>query len=102
MIPDTPDVEAPANASKTNGSTKDANVDIEIEASGPRTDPRMENQDVKPASSQPLEGIRLWAVAIAVCFGALMMALDISVIATVRSFLFPFGLRESLNCMKQN
>ena len=38
----------------------------------------------KPEVAAPLQGFRLYAVAVGVCFGALMMSLDIAIIGTVR------------------
>ncbi len=36
-----------------------------------------------PQNDGAPQGLRLYAVAVGVCFGALMMSLDISIIATV-------------------
>lgn len=42
-----------------------------------------------------LEGYMLWSVAIGVCFGALMMSLDISIIGTVRAWPIPLPSSQS-------
>lgn len=52
---------------------QDAPRDEEAGAEGPVDD------------DSTLEGYMLWSVAIGVCFGALMMSLDISIIGTVRA-----------------
>jgi hypothetical protein len=59
------------------GSTKGVQIE------GAR--PEMENviQNPPPTTTQPLQGHKLYAVTVGVCLGALMMSLDISVIATV-------------------
>jgi hypothetical protein len=53
-------------------------------------------------AAAPLQGFRLYAVAVGVCFGALMMSLDIAIIGTVRASQPPPTLSQPLPRAKVN
>jgi hypothetical protein len=68
-----------AKATEADGPTKDVEaVDYKT-----KNESVTDGQDPRSTATQPLQGFKLYAVAVGVCFGAVMMSLDISVIATV-------------------
>jgi hypothetical protein len=74
-------VETTAYSKDIEGQVAGSTKYVQIEGAGPE----MENatQNPPPTTAQPLQGYKLYAVTVGVCLGALMMSLDISVIATV-------------------
>lgn len=75
-----PQIENTTVDQKPQSESVEAAVDAkDIEAAVPEG----ENSTGDSNDTQQLQGFRLYAIAIGVCFGALMMSLDISIIATV-------------------
>ena len=74
-------VETAAHSKDIEAQVTGPTKDVQIETAGPGTE--NVTQTPPPTTTQPLQGLKLYAVTVGVCLGALMMSLDISIIATV-------------------
>ncbi len=61
------------------GPTKD----VEAAGSGAEKEEVTDGENPSSTVAQPLQGLKLYAITLGVCFGAVMMSLNVSMIATV-------------------
>ena len=57
--------------------------DVEAVGSGTETEKVTDGENLNSTVAQPLQGLKLYAVTVGVCFGAVMVSIDVSVIAMV-------------------